>query len=376
MRLTFTLQSASDGARAGRIRVRDREFDTPAFMPVGTAGTVKALPPGDLEALGAQIVLSNTYHLYLRPGVEIVRQAGGLHRFSGWNGAILTDSGGYQVFSLQDLRKLDPDGVTFRSHLDGSEHRFTPESVCEIQQGLGSDIAMVLDVCTPYPAGRDQAERELSITLDWARLSHDWSHSNYQNGMALFGIVQGSVYTDLRTRSAAELLQIGFDGYGIGGLSVGEPKPLLLEMAELSAGLLPPDRPRYLMGVGTPEDLIECIGLGVDMFDCVLPTRNARNGSAFTHDGPLPIKAARFSGDSGPLDPDCDCTTCQRHSRAYIRHLFNAGEISAMVLTTRHNLHFYLSLMRRARAAICEGRWGVFAGSFLERYRSGATEAP
>ncbi|HUU45642.1 MAG TPA: tRNA guanosine(34) transglycosylase Tgt, partial [Acidobacteriota bacterium] len=334
-------------------------------------------PPEDLEVLGAEICLANTYHLYLRPGVDTVRAAGGLHRFMGWPGAVLTDSGGYQVFSLKELRTVDADGVLFRSHLDGSEHRFTPEKVYDIQSGLGTDIAMVLDVCTPYPADEARAADDLELTLDWARRTRE--HADTLTGddqMALFGIVQGSVYPNLRVRSALETASMGFDGHAIGGLSVGEPKEAMAEMIAASVAHLPEDRPRYLMGVGTPEDLMAGIGQGVDMFDCVLPTRNARNGTAFTSVGPIPIKAARYSEDFGPLDPSCDCPTCRRYSRAYLRHLFNAGEIAAMMLTTRHNLHFYLSLMRRARRAIQDGRFGVFVSAFLDSYRLGAAEAP
>jgi queuine tRNA-ribosyltransferase len=382
MSLNFQLVATSGPARTGSFTVHGRTVETPVFMPVGTAGSVKALPPEDLAALGAQICLGNTYHLYLRPGVEIVRRAGGLHRFTSWDGAILTDSGGYQVFSLQELRKIEKDGVRFRSHLDGSEHLFTPEGVYDIQGGLGSDIAMVLDVCTPYPADHDQAAADLKVTLEWAARSKarslavsevsdrsDRSNTSYP---ALFGIVQGGVYPDLRETSAKQLPEIGFAGYAIGGLSVGEPKEAMWEVTSTTAPLLPVDRPRYLMGVGTPEDIVTAIGLGIDMFDCVLPTRAARHGTAFTAQGPLPIKAGRYADDFGPLDPDCDCPTCKRYSRAYIRHLFNAGEISAMILTTRHNLHFYLSLMRRARAAIRENAWMAFSRDFLARYRLGA----
>ncbi|MBI3872788.1 MAG: tRNA guanosine(34) transglycosylase Tgt [candidate division Zixibacteria bacterium] len=365
----------TDGlARAGTLSIHDHTVETPVFMPVGTAGSVKALPPDDLAALGASLVLANTYHLYLRPGAEIVRQAGGLHRFCGWNGAVLTDSGGYQVFSLQDLRKIDPDGVTFRSHLDGSEHRFTPESVVDIQCALGTDIAMVLDICTPYPVDHAVAAADLEVTLEWARRSRLHHESVASPKPALFGIVQGSVYPDLRRIGAQRLIEIGFDGYAIGGLSVGEPKEPMWEMTAVTTAELPKEKPRYLMGVGTPEDMISGIGLGIDMFDCVLPTRNGRNGTAFTSRGPLAVKAARYAADFSPLDSDCDCPVCHRYSRAYIRHLFNAGEIAAMMLTTRHNLHFYLSLVRRSRRAIAGGEWADFAGEFLERYRSGAAE--
>ena len=399
MSFEFHLHSAYGPARTGTFTVHGRTVETPVFMPVGTAGSVKALPPEDLAALGAQICLGNTYHLYLRPGVDVVRRAGGLHQFTTWNGAILTDSGGYQVFSLQELRKIEKEGVRFRSHLDGSEHLFTPEGVYDIQHGLGTDIAMVLDVCTPYPADHDHAAADLKVTLEWAarskavtlvpsggsdtgapQLAVGKSHQGEayppraMGHPALFGIVQGGIHLDLRRESALALIEIGFDGYAIGGLSVGEPKDAMWEVTGVTAPLLPVERPRYLMGVGTPEDIVTAIGLGIDMFDCVLPTRAARHGTAFTHEGTLPIKAGRYADDFGPLDADCDCPTCKRYSRAYIRHLFNAGEISAMILTTRHNLHFYLSLMRRARAAIRENAWTAFSREFLARYRAGATE--
>ena len=383
MTLAFTLANTDGNARAGQFTVHGRTVETPIFMPVGTAGTVKAMPPEDLALLGAQICLGNTYHLYLRPGVEIVKRAGGLHKFVHWDGAILTDSGGYQVFSLQELRKIEKDGVRFRSHLDGSEHFFTPESVFDIQHGLGTDIAMVLDVCTSYPADYEHAAKDLEVTLQWAAQAKarslevaesyrpDRSDSTYPSQ---FGIVQGSVYPELRKLSAQRLVEIDFDGYAIGGLSVGEPKEAMWEMTEVSVPHLPANQPRYLMGVGTPADLIMGIDRGIDMFDCVLPTRAARHGTAFTSNGPLTVKASRYSEDFTPLDADCDCVTCKSYTRAYIRHLFNAGEISAMMLTTRHNLHFYLSVMRQARRAIRENQWASFSRGFLARYRTGDHE--
>ena len=365
----FAVSATSGRARAGLLQLNGIEVPTPVFMPVGTAGTVKALPPVDLADLGARLMLGNTYHLYLRPGVEIIRKAGGLHQFAAWPGAILTDSGGYQVFSLQELRKITAEGVRFRSHLDGSEHVFTPESVVDLQRGYGSDIAMVLDVCTSYPADEEQAKSELEVTLEWAKRSREHASSVSSSRITrLFGIVQGSVYPHLRRRSAEGLIGIGFDGYAIGGLSVCEPKDDLFAMTDLTAQLLPQDAPRYLMGVGTPTDIVRAVGMGVDMFDCVLPTRNGRNGSAFTSSGPLQVKAARYAEEDGPIDPACDCAVCQTYSRAYIRHLFNAGEISAMMLTTRHNLHFYLTLMRRCREAIAAQRYNEFAADFLNRY--------
>jgi queuine tRNA-ribosyltransferase len=367
--LEFKVDHISGAARAGTLRINGQTVPTPVFMPVGTAGSVKALPPGDLAALGAPIVLGNTYHLYLRPGAETVRRAGGLARFSGWNGAVLTDSGGYQVFSLQELRKIEEDGVRFRSHLDGSEHFFTPEGVYEIQSALGSDVAMVLDVCTPYPATENQAADDLGVTLVWAGRSKErYEQVSGDVTTHLFGIVQGSTYAPLRRRSVDALTAIGFDGYAIGGLSVGEPKELMFEMIEISVALLPPNQPRYLMGVGTPADIVRAIGMGVDMFDCVLPTRNGRNGMAFTWAGPIPVKAARYAEDFSPLDPNCDCPVCRNYTRAYIRHLFNAREIAAMMLTTRHNLFFYLDLVRRARAAIANDQYQQFAAGFFNRY--------
>jgi queuine tRNA-ribosyltransferase len=367
--LTFHVEHTSRSARAGTLFVNGHTIPTPVFMPVGTAGSVKALPPTDLALLGAPIVLGNTYHLYLRPGADLIRRAGGLHSFSGWNGAILTDSGGYQIFSLQELRKIVAEGVRFRSHLDGSEHFFTPESVYDIQTALGSDIAMVLDVCTPYPATENQAAEDLRVTLNWARRSKQQQRKTCPDGQThLFGIVQGSVYPALRRQSAEALVSVGFDGYAIGGLSVGEPKDLLFEMTRISTDCLPSGQPRYLMGVGTPADIVRAIGMGVDMFDCVLPTRNGRNGMAFTWSGSVPVKAARYAEDFSPLDPNCACPVCSSYTRAYIRHLFNAREIAAMMLTTRHNLFFYLDLVRRARTAITMDRYDQFAAEFLSRY--------
>lgn len=373
--LTFKVEKTSGSARAGVLTVNGHIISTPIFMPVGTAGSVKALPPTDLALLGAPIVLGNTYHLYLRPGSDIVRRAGGLHRFCGWNGAILTDSGGYQIFSLEELRKIEAEGVRFRSHLDGSEHFFTPEGVYDIQAAFGSDIAMVLDVCTSYPATENQAADDLCVTHDWARRSRERYQSVGAGGPThQFGIIQGSVYPALRHQSAEALKTIGFDGYAIGGLSVGEPKNLMFDTISTTAPMMPVDRPRYLMGVGTPADIVRAIGLGIDMFDCVLPTRNGRNGMAFTWDGPIPVKAARFADDFGPLDPDCRCPVCANYTRAYIRHLFNAREIAAMMLTTRHNLFFYLDLVHRARLAITMDRYDQFAKEFLNRYAE-ASEA-
>jgi queuine tRNA-ribosyltransferase len=330
-------------------------------MAVGTQGAVKAVTQRDLEALGAEIILANTYHLYLRPGAERVARLGGLHRFIGWNRPMLTDSGGYQVFSLAARRKVEEEGATFRSHLDGSEHLLTPESASDIQAGLGSDIAMVLDECLEHPATHDRARESLERTLRWARRGRDHFLRAKEAGgrplctnpgQAQFGIIQGGTYPDLRRRSVEGTLELGFEGYAIGGLSVGEPIPEMYDITEQTAPLLPADRPRYLMGVGTPVDLVESAARGIDLFDCVLPTRNARNGQLFTSTGRLNIKNAEYAEDEGPLDAACACYTCRHFSRAYLRHLFQAGEMTSGTLNTLHNLHFYLDTMRRIREAI------------------------
>jgi queuine tRNA-ribosyltransferase len=331
--------------------------DTPAFMPVGTQGAVKAMTHRDLDALGAEIMLSNTYHLYLRPGAGRSARLGGLHKFIAWNKPILTDSGGYQVFSLAARRKVQDHGVTFRSHLDGSEHLLTPEIAVDVQAQLGSDVAMVLDECVEHPATHERARESLALTLRWARRGRDHflkgSRTLFSNpGQAQFGIIQGGTFPDLRAASVEGTTAIGFEAYAIGGLSVGEPIPLMYDITEQTAALLPADRPRYLMGVGTPVDLVESVARGIDLFDCVLPTRNARNGQLFTSEGRLNIKNAEFADDGRPLDPACACYTCRHFSRAYLRHLFQAGEMTAGTLNTLHNLHFYLDTMRRIREAI------------------------
>ena len=338
---------------------------TPAFMAVGTQGAVKAVTHRDIEELGSEIILANTYHLYLRPGADRIGRLGGLHKFIGWSKPILTDSGGYQVFSLAARRKVHEEGATFRSHLDGSEHLLTPESAVEIQARLGSDIAMVLDECVEYPATHDRASEALERTLRWARRGRDHfvqqksaaqetgPYPVFTNvGQAQFGIIQGGTFSDLRRRSVEGTVQIGFEAYAIGGLSVGEPVPVMYDVTEQTAALLPPDRPRYLMGVGTPVDLVENVARGIDMFDCVLPTRNARNGQLFTSAGRVNIKNAEYADDARPLDEECACYTCRHFSRAYLRHLFQAGEMTAGTLNTLHNLHFYLDTMRRIREAI------------------------
>ncbi|MBU2252215.1 MAG: tRNA guanosine(34) transglycosylase Tgt [Proteobacteria bacterium] len=351
------------GARTGKIGTSHGEVSTPAFMPVGTQGTVKALTPEQVRALGAEIILGNTYHLYLRPGHRLIAAQGGLHRFMNWQGPILTDSGGFQIYSLGTLRTITDEGVDFQSHIDGSSHFLSPESAVEIQEALGSDIMMCLDECIPYPATRDEAEAALVRTARWAARCKS---SRRNHSQALFGIIQGGVYTDLRRRSAESLLEIDFDGYALGGLSVGEPKELMLENLAETALLLPEDRPRYLMGVGTPEDLVDCVYHGIDMFDCVMPTRSARNGLLFTNGEKVVIKNARNREDGSPVDSACDCYTCLNYSRAYLRHLYVAGEILAMVLNTIHNLRYYLRLMERIREAVREGRYRDFRKRFLK----------
>jgi queuine tRNA-ribosyltransferase len=378
MPLAFTLQARDpSGARAGVIHNARGKALTPAFMPVGTQATVKTLRQSDLEALGAEIILGNTYHLYLRPGHRLIGSLGGLHAFMSWDRLLLTDSGGFQVHSLAELRDFHPEGVCFRSHLDGSLHTFTPELCMEIQNALGSDIVMVLDHCLHYPAERADAEEAVARTLTWAvasKRAFDAASPIPGADPGLFGIVQGGVHADLRRRCLDSLKDIGFHGYAIGGLSVGEPKSALWEMVAAGMPGMPEDRPRYLMGVGTPEDLVEGIRQGVDLFDCVLPTRNARKGTVFTSRGRLVVKNAVHARDPRPLDPDCSCYTCRRYSRAYVRHLFQSGEVLGMELATLHSLHFYLGTVRAARRAIVEGRFASWSGAFLETYRNGAGE--
>ncbi|MBN1569490.1 MAG: tRNA guanosine(34) transglycosylase Tgt [Acidobacteria bacterium] len=345
-------KDAHTNARMGVLHTAHGDVPTPVFMPVGTAGAVKAISNASLEALDSRLILANTYHLYLRPGHERIAKLGGLHKFMSWDRAILTDSGGYQVFSHRDLRSINEEGVEFRSHIDGSRNLFTPGKVIDIQQALGSDIAMVFDDCTPYPVGHADAEASMELSMRWAKKCHDHWKRRDSGARALFGIVQGSVYPDLRKRSAEALLTMGFPGVAIGGLSVGEPKDVMYEVVETTAPLLGWDQPRYLMGVGTPEDLVRCIAMGIDMFDCVLPTRNARNGCLFTSQGRILIKNAVYADDEGPLDPECRCPTCNRYSRAYLRHLFLAGEHLSAVYNTIHNLTFYLDMMRKIREAI------------------------
>jgi queuine tRNA-ribosyltransferase len=367
MPFSFSLirKDASSSARLGKFTTPHGEVNTPVFMPVGTQATVKTLSPDDLVSVGAEIILSNTYHLFLRPGHELIREFGGVQKFMGWNRPVLTDSGGFQVFSLAELRKITEEGVTFQSPLDGgAKHLITPEYAVEIQEALGADIIMAFDECIPYPATRDYALESLERTLRWARRCKD---AKKVSGQALFGIVQGGMYPDLRRRSAETLVDIGFDGYALGGLSVGETKPAMYEMIEASTPSLPEEQPRYLMGVGTPEDLVEGVDRGIDMFDCVMPTRNARNGTFFTSFGKVVIRNSRYERDKGPIDPECGCPTCRGFTRAYLRHLFNAGEVLALRLGTIHNLFFYLDLMRAIRASIEQGRFKEFKKEFLAK---------
>lgn len=370
----LALRDPGSGARMGRIGNDRASAATPTFMPVGTLASVKTLRQSDLVTMGSEIVLANTYHLYLRPGHGLVREMGGLHRFMGWDGLILTDSGGFQVWSLAELTRLQRSGVRFQSHLDGSHHEFTPELAMEIQLALGSDIVMVLDQCLDYPATHADAAEGVDLTLHWAKLSRDaFDRLPRIPGAdpALFGIVQGGVHPDLRTRCLEGLREIGFDGYALGGLSVGEPKHVMWEMVESAMPTMPEDRPRYLMGVGTPEDLVEGVRRGVDLFDCVLPTRNARKGTVFTSRGRLVVKNAPYARDPRPLDPDCTCYTCRHYSRAYVRHLFQTGEVLGQELASYHSVHFYLDTLRSIREAIAGGQFTAWAAGFLDRYRSG-----
>jgi queuine tRNA-ribosyltransferase len=342
-------------ARVGRLHTAHGVVDTPVFMPVGTAGTVKAMTPQMLEDLDAQLLLANTYHLLLRPGPEVVRRLGGLHGFMGWPRAVLTDSGGFQVFSLDELRTITEEGVTFRSHLDGSKQFLSPESAIEVQVALGADIIMVFDECLAYPASHEKARQSMELTLRWARRAQTAFRRAEIEDQTLFGIVQGGTHADLRRECAQQLVEMDFAGYAIGGLAVGEPPALSYEMAEVTVAELPEPKPRYMMGVGYPHDLVEYVRRGVDMMDCVLPTRNARNACLFTSAGKLYIKNATYTDDPRPMDENCRCAVCRRYSRAYLRHLFNANEVSAATLATHHNLYFYLDTMRRIRRAIRHG---------------------
>jgi queuine tRNA-ribosyltransferase len=368
------------GARRGKLTTPHGAFETPTFMPVGTAATVKGLTQDALEQLGAGIILANTYHLYLRPGHELIRKLGGLHKFMAWNRAILTDSGGFQVFSLSELRKITDEGVRFRSHLDGSEHLLTPEKAAEIQLALGPDIAMVLDECIETPAPRKIAEAAVARTGLWAKRAREYFLlETERNGAATgsgleqwqFGIVQGATFADLRRTSARQLLELDFQGYAVGGLAVGEPHATTCEMTGVATELLPRERPRYLMGVGRPEQIADYVALGIDMMDCVLPTRAARHACIYTSEGRVLIKNARYAADQGPLDPVCACVVCKRYTRAYLRHLFHAGEITAAILATHHNVHFYLDIMRQIREAIGFGNLAKFSSAMHARYAEG-----
>jgi len=385
------LKTDPSGARLGRMTTPHGVIETPAFMPVGTAGTVKGLTQQALEQLGVGMLLANTYHLYLRPGHELIARLGGLHRFMSWQGAILTDSGGFQVFSLADLRKVGDEGVHFRSHLDGSAHLLTPEKAIEVQRALGSDIGMVLDECIEYPADRERTRGAAARTLDWARRSRSLLDNiglgSFDVGagsdpgtesakicnpeQVFFGIVQGGTFPDLRRENACRLVELGFPGYAVGGLAVGEPHELTCEAATAAVEELPGDKPRYLMGVGKPEQIVDFVRCGIDMMDCVLPTRNARNGCLYTRQGPLHIKNARYAGDSRPIDETCGCMVCMRYSRAYLRHLFQANEILAAVLNTHHNVHFFLDLMRAIREAIAFGSLSRFSSELQARLETG-----
>ncbi len=371
LKLNITAEEKNSKARTGYFETEHGIVETPIFMPVGTQGTVKAVNQSYLEYdIRAQIVLSNTYHLYLRPGTEVLSDAGGLHKFMNWYKPILTDSGGYQVFSLSGLRKLKTDGVEFRSHIDGSKHLFTPEKVVGIQRVIGSDIMMSLDECTPYPCEYQYAAKSIKLTSDWAILNKeafDNSQSLYGHKQFLFGIIQGSVYKDLREKSAVDLLNIDFDGYAIGGLAVGEPTEVMYDMVDFITGFLPKDRPRYLMGVGKPENVLEAVERGIDMFDCVMPTRNARNSNLFTSAGVLSMRNARYKNDFGTIDENCNCYTCSNYSKAYLRHLFMAGEILALELASIHNLHYYLNLVKDTRDHIKNGNFTEWKSEIVSK---------
>jgi len=389
MSFRFQIEARDDKARAGRLFTPHGEVQTPVFMPVGTVGTVKGVPQDTLEELGVQILLNNTYHLYLRPGVAMVRQLGGVQRFMSWDHPILTDSGGFQVFSLSDLRKVTEEGVTFRSHLDGSSHFFSPESAIAAQIGLGADIIMAFDECTEHPAEYARTQASMEMTLRWAarskkyfeehkhevpwfndpalakrRLERGTRPGTNDQTQTLFGIVQGGMFPDLRRESARRTVELDFLGYAIGGLSVGEPRPMTHEMVDAAIRFLPEDKPRYLMGVGTPEEIVHYVAQGVDMMDCVLPTRAARHGLLFTSEGRVTIKNARYAGDESPLDPNCGCKVCVRYSRAYLRHLYASNELLAQALNTVHNLAYYLDTMRRVRQAIQLGEFANFLSGF------------
>lgn len=371
MKFSLVNKDSKSKARAGVLHTSRGLVETPIFMPVGTQGTVKAVPQRILaNEIEAQIILGNTYHLYLRPGTKILEKAGGLHKFMNWEKPVLTDSGGFQVYSLSALRKMKKDGVEFRSHLDGSKHFFSPEKVIEIQRSIGSDIMMVLDECTPYPCEYEYAKKSQILTSEWAWLNKKAFENStplYGNEQYLFGIVQGSIYKDLREKSAADLTSIGFDGYAIGGLAVGEPAETMYDIVNFTSDFLPENQPRYLMGVGRPENILECIERGIDMFDCVMPTRNARNAYLFTSEGIVSIRNNSYKDDFTPLDNNCNCYTCRNFSKAYLRHLFTAKEILAYELSSIHNLTFYLNLVKQARKAIIENNYTDWKKSIINK---------
>ena len=369
MSISFSVDCKDGFARCGSLLTRHGKIDTPTFMPVGTAATVKAMMPASVKETGAQILLGNTYHLMLRPGASRIKDLGGLQKFMGWDGPILTDSGGYQVMSLSQLRKLNEDGVTFRSHIDGSYHKLTPEKSIEIQQDLGSNITMAFDECTPFPVSEEEAERSMLLSMRWAERSKQ--SFNDRDGFGLFGIVQGSIFESLRIQSAEKLKRIGFDGYAVGGLAVGEGHETMINVLKMTVPCLPEDKPRYLMGVGKPRDLLAAVQNGVDMFDCVLPTRSGRTGQAFTRRGEVNLRNARHASDPRPLDAECNCPACQQFSRAYLHHLVKSGEILGAMLLTWHNLRYYQDLMRGLREAIKNGLLAEFTTLFHEEQSLG-----
>ena len=369
MTFSFTIikNDFKSSARIGKIVTSHGEVNTPAFMPVGTQGTVKSLTPEDLESLETEIILCNTYHLYLRPGYPVIERLGGLHSFVHWNHPLLTDSGGFQLYSISALRKIKEEGVYFQSHLDGSHHMISPETAIEIQEALGADIIMCLDECTPYPASYDYTRQSLALTTRWAERC---KKAHKKKEQALFGIIQGGMFPDLRKESAQAMMNLDFPGYAIGGLSVGETKDTMHEILDHTLSLIPVNKPRYLMGIGTPQDILECIKKGVDMFDCVMPTRHARNGMLFTSFGSLVIKNSQYADDPLPIDPDCKCYTCQNYSRAYLRHLFMAKELLSARLNTIHNIYYYLNFMKEIRESIRENRLENFSAKFYEKQQA------
>ncbi|NQT33445.1 MAG: tRNA guanosine(34) transglycosylase Tgt [Candidatus Omnitrophica bacterium] len=370
MNFTITHKDKNTRARCGRIDTLHGKVETPVFMPVATQGTVKAVSARELHDTGVEMIISNAYHLYMRPGAEIIQKAGGLHKFMGWDGVITTDSGGFQIFSLAELRKIREDGVEFQSHIDGARHFFTPEKIVDFQLLLASDIMMPLDECVHYPATRDYVESSVEVTLNWAKRSKDRLIEK-EGQSALFGIIQGSTYKDLREKCTLELVSMDMDGYSLGGIGVGEPTDVINEITDFTAGLIPEGKVRYLMGVGVPSDMLEAISCGVDMFDCVIPTRNGRNGQALTSSGKKQIRNAAFKEDFVPIDAECDCYTCKNYSRGYIRHLFNAEEMLGPRLVSLHNINFYVKLIHLSREAIREGRFEEFKKEFISRYEAG-----